>query len=108
MSTPQDWLSAPYRWRRSVTYSVQKLEALQAAVERLEGGKTFDPKVEASDEVSGFFQVPADSASPTEKIPSTKTAEVTDRRALGKMVPVRAFAKRVDPAIFGDCRLIPR
>ena len=41
-------------------YDNQRLEALQAAVERLEGGKTFDPKIEASDEVSRIFQVPAE------------------------------------------------
>lgn len=38
-------------------YDNQKLEALQAAVERLEGGKTFDPKIEPSDKLSRFFQV---------------------------------------------------
>jgi site-specific recombinase XerD len=55
-------------------YDNQRLEALQAAVERLEGGKTFDPKTEAADnlsaeavsrdsakaEVSRIFQVPAE------------------------------------------------
>jgi hypothetical protein len=55
-------------------YDNQRLEALQAAVERLEGGKTFDPKTEASDnlsaeaisrdsakaEVSRIFQDPTD------------------------------------------------
>ena len=38
----------------------QRLEALQAAVERPEGGKTFDPKIDASDKVSRIFQVPAE------------------------------------------------
>jgi hypothetical protein len=37
-------------------YDNQNLEALQAAVERLEGGKTFDPKIEPSDKVSRIFQ----------------------------------------------------
>jgi integrase len=41
-------------------YDNQRLEALQAAVERLEEGKTFDPKIEASDKVSRIFQVPAE------------------------------------------------
>ena len=41
-------------------YDNQRLEALQAAVERLEGGKRFDPKTEATDEVSRIFQVPAE------------------------------------------------
>jgi len=33
-------------------YDNQRLEALQAAVERLEGGKTFDPKIDAPDNLS--------------------------------------------------------
>jgi hypothetical protein len=55
-------------------YDNQRLEALQAAVKRLEGGKTFDPQIEAADnlsgvavstgsakaDVSGIFQVPAE------------------------------------------------
>jgi hypothetical protein len=41
-------------------YDNQRLEALQAAVERLEGGKTFDPKLDASDKVSRIFQVHAE------------------------------------------------
>jgi hypothetical protein len=39
-------------------YDNQRLEALQAAVERLEGGKTFDPKTEGADKVSRIFQEP--------------------------------------------------
>ena len=39
-------------------YDNQRLEALQAAVERLEGGKTFDPQTEAGDKVSRLFQDP--------------------------------------------------
>jgi hypothetical protein len=38
----------------------QRLEALQAAVERLEGGKTFDPKIEAADKLSRKFQDPTE------------------------------------------------
>ncbi len=41
-------------------YDNERLEALQAAVERLEGGKTFDPKIDGSDRVSRIFQVPAE------------------------------------------------
>ncbi len=41
-------------------YDNQRLEALQAAVERLEGGKTFDPQTEAADKVSRIFQVAAE------------------------------------------------
>jgi hypothetical protein len=33
-------------------YDAQRLEARQPAVEGLEGGKTFDPKIEATDNVS--------------------------------------------------------
>jgi hypothetical protein len=40
------------RGSRGGTSENQRLEALQAAVERLEGGKTFDPKIEASDNLS--------------------------------------------------------
>jgi hypothetical protein len=32
-------------------YDNQRLEALQAAVERLEGGQTFDPTIDVSDRV---------------------------------------------------------
>jgi hypothetical protein len=48
-------------------YDNQRLEALQAAVERLEGGKTFDPQrhAEATAEVSSFFQVSRQSHSAT-------------------------------------------
>jgi len=55
-------------------YDNQRLEALQAAVERLEGVKAFDPKIDAPDnlsavavstgsakaEVSRIFQVPTE------------------------------------------------
>ena len=41
-------------------YDNQRLEALQAAVEPLEGGKTFDPQMEAADKVSRIFQDPTE------------------------------------------------
>ncbi len=41
-------------------YDNQRLEALQAAVQRLEGGKTFDPKKGAADDVSRIFQDPTE------------------------------------------------
>src|SRR2546422_1546240 len=46
-------------------YDNQKLEALQAAVERLEGGKKFDTAdaaaaLDPADKVSSFFQVSVD------------------------------------------------
>ena len=44
-------------------YDIQRLEALQAAAERLEEGKTLDPKTEAADEISKIFQDPTDGAS---------------------------------------------
>ena len=41
-------------------YDNQRLEALQAAVERLEGGKTFNPKIDASDNFpTGSFKNPS-------------------------------------------------
>ena len=57
-------------------YDHQKLEALQAAVERLEGGKTFDV-TEAADKVSRIFQVRteqrfADSADAAQEILRTE------------------------------------
>ena len=74
-------------------YDNQRLEALQAAVERLEGGKTFDPKIEASDKVSRIFQVPAEQRFADGEDLADETAEVTERRQLGRLVPVRGFAK---------------
>lgn len=41
-------------------YDNQRLEALQAAVARLEAGKAFDPITAASDELSRIFPVPAE------------------------------------------------
>ena len=41
-------------------YDNQRLEALQAAVERLEGGKTFDPKIGSADNLSRIFQDPTE------------------------------------------------
>jgi hypothetical protein len=49
-----------------------RFTTLQAAVQRLAGGKTFDPKIESSAEVSRIFQVSArepfvDGENPTEE-----------------------------------------
>jgi hypothetical protein len=63
-------------------YDNQKLEALQAAVERLEGGKKFDAP-DLPDNVSSFFQVPAMSAAPTALTPHTTFSELTDRLSFG-------------------------
>jgi hypothetical protein len=41
-------------------YDNQRLEALQAAVARLEAGKAFDAVTDATDRVSRIFQVPTD------------------------------------------------
>src|SRR5690606_8634921 len=41
-------------------YDNQRLEALQAATERLEAGKTFDPTIDVSGKLSRIFQVPAE------------------------------------------------
>jgi hypothetical protein len=55
-------------------YDNQRLEALQAAVERLEGGKTFDPAIGASDEVSRIFQVPAEQRFAESEDPAKESA----------------------------------
>ena len=41
-------------------YDNQRLEALQAAVARLEAGKAFDAVADATDKVSRIFQVPTE------------------------------------------------
>lgn len=69
-------------------YDNQRLEALRAAVERLEGGKTFDPKIEATDnlsavavstgsakaEVSRIFQVSAEQRFAESEDPAKESA----------------------------------
>jgi len=69
-------------------YDNQRMEALQAAVERLEGGKTFDPKIDASDnlsavavstgsakaEVSRIFQVPTGQSFAAREDPTKESA----------------------------------
>jgi hypothetical protein len=69
-------------------YDNQRLEALQAAVERLEGGKTFDPKIDASDnlsavavstgsakaEVSRIFQDPTEQSFTRSEDPAKESA----------------------------------
>jgi hypothetical protein len=55
-------------------YENQRLETLQAAVERLEGGKTFDPKIEATDNVSRIFQDPTKQRFAEREDPITESA----------------------------------
>ena len=55
-------------------YDNQRLEALQAAVERLEGGKTFDPKIDASDRVSRIFQDPTEQSFARSEDPAKESA----------------------------------
>jgi hypothetical protein len=55
-------------------YDNQRLEALQAAVERLEGGKTFDPKIDASDKVSRIFQDPTEQRFAESEDPAKESA----------------------------------
>jgi DNA-binding MarR family transcriptional regulator len=55
-------------------YDNQRLEALQAAVERLEGGKTFDPNIDASDEVSRIFQDPTKQRFAHGEVPAEESA----------------------------------
>jgi hypothetical protein len=56
-------------------YDHQRLEALQAAVERLEGGKTFDPTIDASDDVSRIFQVRAEQRVRAERRPGRRIGQ---------------------------------
>ena len=58
------------------------------------GGKTFDPKIEASDKVSRIFQVPAEQGFAESEDPPRNPLQVTDNVQLGKMVPVRGFEPR--------------
>jgi hypothetical protein len=55
-------------------YDNQRLEALQAAVERLEGGKTFDPKIDGSDNVSRIFQDPTEQSFARSEDPAKESA----------------------------------
>jgi hypothetical protein len=55
-------------------YDNQRLEALQAAVERLEGGKTFDPKIDASDKLSRIFQDPTEQSFARSEDPAKESA----------------------------------
>jgi hypothetical protein len=73
-------------------YDNQKLEALQAAVERLEGGKTFDPKIESSAEVSRIFQVPAEQRFADAEKSRRRNLQKSLTDELKDLVPVRGFA----------------
>ena len=55
-------------------YDNQRLEALQAVVERLEGGKTFDPKAEGANKVSRVFQDPTAQSFAEREDPSKESA----------------------------------
>jgi hypothetical protein len=55
-------------------YDNQRLEALQAAIERLEEGKTFDPKIDASDKVSRIFQDPTEQSFAPSEDPAEESA----------------------------------
>jgi hypothetical protein len=55
-------------------YDNQRLEALQAAVERLEGGKTFDPRTEAADKLSRIFQGPTEDSFARSEVPIKESA----------------------------------
>jgi hypothetical protein len=55
-------------------YDNQRLEALQAAVERLEGGKTFDPRTEAADKLSRIFQDPTEQSFASSEDPAKESA----------------------------------
>src|SRR3954463_14241897 len=55
-------------------YDNQRLEDLQAAVEGLEGGKAFDPKIEATDKVSRIFQDPTEQSFARSEDPAKESA----------------------------------
>ena len=55
-------------------YDNQRLEALQAAVERLESGKIFSPATRAADEVSRNFQVRAEQSFAGREDPTEESA----------------------------------
>jgi hypothetical protein len=55
-------------------YDNQRLEALQAAVERLEGGKTFDPNTDAADKLSRIFQDPTEQRFAEREDPAKESA----------------------------------
>jgi hypothetical protein len=88
-------------------YDNQRLEALQAAVERLEGGKTFDPQTEAAHnlsaeavslasakaELSRIFQDPTEPHFADGKAPQRPPLQVTDSVRDGELVPVRGYRK---------------
>ena len=65
-------------------YDNQQLEALQAAVERLEGGKTFDPKIDAPDNLSAVAV-------------STRSAK-TEVSRIFQDPTEQSFARSEDPA----------
>jgi hypothetical protein len=74
-------------------YDNQRLKALQAAVERLEGGKTFDAEIEATDKFQESFKILPNSASRRVKTPPRNPLQVTEKSQDGELVPVRGFAK---------------
>ena len=59
-------------------YDNQRLEALQAAVERLEGGKTFDPQTEPRTNFQESFKIPPNRASLEAKTPPRNPLQVTE------------------------------
>jgi hypothetical protein len=78
-------------------YDNQRLEALQAAVERLEGGKTFDPKIDASDNLSAVAVSTGSAKAEVSRI------QVTDRLRDGKVACHPKLAQRQ----FRERKLVP-
>ena len=76
-------------------YDNQRLEALQAAVERLEGGKTFDPKIDAADRsFKNLSRSHRTELRSNAKTPPRNPLQVTDSLQVGELVPVRGFEPR--------------
>lgn len=66
--------------------------ALQAAVERLEGCKTFYPKTEVADKVSRIFQEPTEESFAEREDAAKESLQVIDSLRDGEVVPVRRSA----------------
>ena len=74
-------------------YDNQRLEALQAAVERLEGGKRSTRRSMPRTEFQESFKIPPNRASLEAKTPPRNPLQVTEGLKLGELVPLRGFAK---------------
>ena len=75
-------------------YDNQRLEALQAAVERLEGGKRSTRRSMPRTEFQESFKIAPNRASLEAKTPPRNPLQVTEKSRDGELVPVRGFEPR--------------